>query len=164
VQWFALALGIVTGAIYGYRIATTTGLQLPSVFGMFANVCYVVCRVSIMTFYVATIVRLVHNAAWRPRLTPIATVGRMPLTNYLLQTLIATSIFYSWGLGLWGRVGPALQLALAIAIYFAIQVPLSQWWLNRFALGPMEYVWRWLTYGPAALKARAAARETAPQH
>jgi uncharacterized membrane protein YeiB len=61
-------------------------------------------------------------------------------------------------------VGSAVQLVLAIAIYFVIQVPLSRWWLNRFALGPMEYVWRWLTYGPAALKVRAAPREVASQH
>jgi uncharacterized protein len=159
VQWWALALGLVTGAIFGYRAATVTNPLQPTVLGMIANVSYVVCRVSIMTFYVATIVRAMHNVTWRPRLAPIATVGRMPLTNYLFQTLLATFIFYGWGLGLWGRVGPALQLVFAVAIYFVIQVPLSRWWLGRHALGPMEYVWRWLTYGPTAMKARAAARE-----
>jgi uncharacterized protein len=134
------------------------------VFGIVARVAYVVCRVATMTFYVATIVRVVHSVAWRPLLTPIATVGRMPLTNYLLQTLLATFIFYGWGLGFWGRIGPALQLVLAIAIYFAIQIPLSRWWLNRFALGPMEYLWRSLTYGRAALAAPAAQSEAARQH
>jgi uncharacterized protein len=88
----------------------------------------------------------------------------MPLTNYLFQTLLATFIFYGWGLGFWGRVGPALQLVLAVAIYFVIQVPLSRLWLGRFALGPMEYVWRWLTYGPAALKARAVSGRVVQQH
>jgi uncharacterized protein len=117
-----------------------------------------------MTFYVATIVRAVHSVAWRPLLTPIATVGRMPLTNYLLQTLLATFIFYGWGLGFWGRIGPALQLVLAIAIYFVIQIPLSRWWLNRFALGPMEYLWRVLTYGRAALAAPVAQGAAARQH
>jgi uncharacterized protein len=152
VQWSALGIGIVTGAVVGYYSATVTNPLTPTVFGMISRVAYVVCRVAIMTFYVATIVRAVHSASWRAWLAPIATVGRMPLTNYLLQTLLGTFIFYGWGLGFWGQFGPALQLVLAIAIYFIIQVPLSRWWLRRFALGPMEYVWRVLTYGRASLR------------
>ena len=155
VQWSALAIGVVTGAIYGYYEATVTDPLTPTALGVTARVAYVLCRVATMTFYVATIVRAVHSVSWRPLLTPIATVGRMPLTNYLLQTLLATFIFYGWGLGFWGKIGPALQLVLAIAIYFVIQVPLSRWWLNRFTLGPMEYLWRVLTYGRASLRAAA---------
>ncbi|HWN37815.1 MAG TPA: DUF418 domain-containing protein [Gammaproteobacteria bacterium] len=153
VQWAALAIGVLTGAIYGYYEATVTDPLTPTALGATARLAYVLCRVATMTFYVATIVRAVQSVAWRRFLAPIATVGRMPLTNYLLQTLLATFIFYGWGLGFWGKVGPALQLLLAIAIYFIIQVPLSRWWLNRFTLGPMEYLWRVLTYGRASLRA-----------
>jgi uncharacterized protein len=81
----------------------------------------------------------------------------MPLTNYLMQTLIATALFYGWGLGLWGKVGPALDLVLAIGIFFAVQVPLSKWWLRRFEMGPMEWLWRKLTYGHASLRRTPAA-------
>jgi uncharacterized protein len=161
VQWSALGIGVVTGAFFGYYEATVTDPFTPTVLGMFARVAFVVCRVAVMTFYVATIVRAVHSVAWRSLLAPIATVGRMPLTNYLLQTLLGTFIFYGWGLGFWGRIGPALQLVLAVAIFFVIQVPLSRWYLNRFALGPMEYLWRSLTYGRAALMASV---EAARQH
>ena len=164
VQWSALAVGIVTGAIFGYYEATVTDPLTPTVLGMTARVAYVVCRVATMAFYVATIVRAVHSVRWRSLLTPIATVGRMPLTNYLLQTLLGTFIFYGWGLGFWGRIGPALQLVLAIAIYFVIQVPLTSWYLRRFKLGPMEYLWRSLTYGRAALTSPAVRGETARQH
>jgi uncharacterized protein len=95
---------------------------------------------------VSTIIRAVCNDWWRAKLMPIAMAGRMPLTNYLMQTLISTFIFYGWGLGLWGKVGTALDVVLAVGIYFLIQVPLSYFWLRRFAMGPMEYVWRLLTY------------------
>ena len=71
----------------------------------------------------------------------------MPLTNYLMQTVICTTIFYGWGFGLWGQVGPAAGLLLALAIYFAIQVPWSTWWLNRNERGPKEQLWAWMTYG-----------------
>ena len=95
-----------------------------------------------MMFYVLTIVRLAQMPAWQRIFAPMAAAGRMPLTNYLMQTLIATTIFYGWGFGLWGTVGPAAGLALAFAIFFVIQVPLSLWWLKRFEMGPMEWVWR----------------------
>ena len=82
----------------------------------------------------------------------------MPLTNYLGQTLLATALFYGWGFGLWGRVGPAAGFVLALAIFFLIQVPLSLWWLRRYDYGPLEFVWRTLTYGrrPAMRSSRTA--------
>jgi uncharacterized protein len=108
---------------------------------------YVVSRLGMMSFYVLTIVRLAQLPVWQRRFQPIAMTGRAPLTNYLLQTLICTTLFYGWGLGLWGRVGPALQLALALAIFFVIQVPLSTWWFRHLEYGPLEYFWRLGTYG-----------------
>ena len=70
-----------------------------------------------------------------------------------MQTLIATTLFYHWGFNLWNKVGPALDLVIAVAIFFVIQVPLSSWWLSRFQVGPMEYLWRVLTYGRNAVRA-----------
>lgn len=147
VQWWALGCGLAAGAVYGAWQATTTDFITPTPWKIFAGVCYMLCRILIMVFYVATIVRCVHNESWRGRLQPMATVGRMPLTNYLMQTLIATTLFYGWGFGLWGKVGNALDLVLAIGIFFLVQVPLSKWWLTRYELGPMEWLWRRLTYG-----------------
>jgi uncharacterized protein len=96
--------------------------------------------------YVATIVLLWQDAVWQRRLLPFTYVGRMALTNYLLQSLICTTIFYSYGLGLYGRVGPLLDLAFAVVIY-SLQIPFSRWWLSRHAYGPMEGMWRVMTYG-----------------
>ncbi len=70
----------------------------------------------------------------------------MALTNYLLQTLICTTLFYSYGLGLYGKVGPAAAALLAIAIYL-FQVALSLLWVRRFRFGPAEWLWRSATYG-----------------
>jgi uncharacterized protein len=160
-QWSMLAIGLATGAVYGVWQATTTDFVTPTPFRLIAGICYFLCRVAIMIFYVATIVRCVHNESLRRRLAPMAIAGRMPLTNYLSQTLMATFIFYGWGLGFWNRVGPALDLVIAFAIFFVVQVPLSKWWLGRFELGPMEYLWRRLTYGHATLKRSPPARAAA---
>jgi uncharacterized protein len=104
--------------------------------------------------YVATIVRLWQDPAWQRRLLPFSYVGRMALTNYLLQSLICTTIFYSYGFGLYGRVGPLADIFLALAIYSA-QVPFSRWWLSGHRYGPMEWLWRRLTYGPFMTAATA---------
>ncbi len=106
--------------------------------------------------YSATVVRLWQQPAWRQRLMPFSYVGRMALTNYLVQSLICTTIFYSYGLGLYGRVGPLADLFLAIAIY-SLQVPFSKWWLATHRYGPAEWVWRRMTYGASAFSNRARA-------
>lgn len=76
----------------------------------------------------------------------LAPAGRMALTNYLMQSLVASTLFYGYGFGLWGQVGRAGQVLLVFAV-FAFQVVASRWWLARHRFGPMEWLWRWLTYG-----------------
>ena len=146
VQWWALAVGIAAGVAMAIAGRYTEPF-VPSPAFVVQRTGYGVSRVALMIFYVATIVRLASHARWLPWLMPLAAAGRMPLTNYLLQSVLCTAIFYGWGLGLWGQVGAALQLGLAFAIFFLLQVPLSMFWFRRFAYGPMEYLWRLASYG-----------------
>lgn len=104
--------------------------------------------------YVSTVVLWWQDPAWQRRLMPFSYVGRMALTNYLLQSLICTTIFYSYGLGLYGRVGPFADLFIGIAIY-GLQIPFSKWWLSTHRYGPMEWIWRRLTYGSVTRPAPA---------
>ena len=76
----------------------------------------------------------------------LAAVGRTAFTNYLLQTVIATTVFYGHGLGLFGSVTRAEQLGFVVVVW-AVQIVLSVLWLRRFRFGPVEWVWRTLTYG-----------------
>jgi uncharacterized protein len=153
-QWWTLGIGIVCSLVFGI-VGEYTRFPGPHPLKILVGMAYVLSRLGLMLFYVLTIVRLAQLPVWQRRFAPVAAAGRMPLTNYLMQTLIGTFIFYGWGLGLWGRVGPAAELLLAVAIFFVVQVPLSLWWLRRFDYGPMEYLWRVLTYGrrPAAAAA-----------
>jgi uncharacterized protein len=96
--------------------------------------------------YGATIVLVLQNPRWRARLAPLGAAGRMALSNYLLQTLICTTIFYGYGAGLYGQVGAAVGVLLTAAI-FALQVAASAWWLRHFRFGPAEWLWRSMTYG-----------------
>ncbi len=103
---------------------------------------------ALAAFYVSTLVLLSGTPAWTRRLAPLAAVGRTALSNYLLQSVVCTAIFYSYGLGLYGKVGPAAGLGLSLLI-FAAEVPISIWWLRRFRFGPIEWIWRSLTYAKA---------------
>jgi len=104
--------------------------------------------------YMSGLTLFFRTGAGRRLLSPLSFVGRMALTNYLLQSIICTLIFYNYGLGLYGTVGAAAGLGLALVIYL-LQIPWSMWWLGRYRFGPMEWLWRWLTYGkrPAMQKA-----------
>ncbi len=146
-MWVALAVGLGCGAAFTlvFHFNRAPG---PSPIKLFGSLCYWTSRLAMMIFYVLTIVRLAQLPVWQKRLAPFAAAGRMPLTNYLMQTAICTTLFYGWGFGLWGKVGPAAGLALAVTIFVVIQVPWSRWWLKRHERGPLEALWARLTYGP----------------
>ena len=88
-------------------------------------------------------------------LTPLARAGQMAFTNYLTQTLIMTTIFYGGrGMGYFGQVGWP-EMWLVIASVWVVQLIWSPLWLSRFTMGPLEWVWRRLTYGKGIALKRA---------
>ena len=150
--WWSLAIGIACGAAFTviFELNRAPG---PSLIKTLGGLCYSLSRLALMIFYVAVIVRLAQTAAGRRWLAPFEAAGRMPLTNYLMQTVVCITIFHGWGLGLWLKVGPAAGLALSLAIFFVVQVPWSLWWLKHHERGPVEALWARLTYGAGAARA-----------
>jgi uncharacterized protein len=98
--------------------------------------------------YVAGFALLFQRERWRGSMQVLAPVGRMALTNYLLESVVSTWLYNGWGQGLVGRLPPSRSLALSLAI-FVLQVGFSHVWLSRFRFGPAEWLWRSLTYGRA---------------
>lgn len=96
--------------------------------------------------YVALFVLLFQEAGWRRWLEKLAPIGRMALTNYILQSLLALVLFYGIGFGIGPRFGLAGVL-IATIIIFVLQLLASRWWLERHSFGPLEWLWRTLTYG-----------------
>jgi uncharacterized protein len=79
-------------------------------------------------------------------LNVFAPVGKTALSNYIFQTFIAVTIFYGIGFGFTGKFGYTVIIGIALLV-FIIQIILSTWWLQKFKFGPLEWLWRQLTYG-----------------
>jgi uncharacterized protein len=143
VQQWGLLVGVAGNAVFA--VGGSFDPSPTSVAQNVGRLCLVVAAPAMMLWYASTITLLMQREGWRRRLAPLAAVGRTALSNYLLQSLVCTTIFYGYGLALFGKVRPSLGLLLTIAI-FLIQIPLSAWWLGRFQFGPVEWLWRSLTY------------------
>ncbi|QQK79406.1 DUF418 domain-containing protein [Salicibibacter cibi] len=119
---------------------------LPSyfTFGMSEGVNYAAGPL-LMLFYVSALVLILRSKGWRKLLMPFAAVGRMALTNYLLQSLMAIFIFYGFGLGMFGQISSGIGMAMAVIIFTA-QLIVSNLYLQTFKQGPMEALWRKWTY------------------
>ncbi len=117
-----------------------TGLQL------FAFFLFTFGRPVLSMGYASAVVLLFLDRTWRSRLMPFSVIGRTALSNYLFQTAFCTTIFFGYGGGLYGRVHLAWLMVLSVAVY-ALEVPLSRWWIAHYRFGPAEWAWRSVTYG-----------------
>ncbi len=96
-------------------------------------------------FYIAGFTLLMYREKWNKFLSPLANVGKMALTSYLMQTLFGLLLFYSFGLGLFTKTTPAMNALISFGI-FGLQIVFSHWWLKHFHYGPVEWLWRSATF------------------
>jgi len=95
--------------------------------------------------HIGAVMLVVKSGALRAIVDRFAAVGRMALSNYLAHSLLMTSLFYGYGLGLYADVPRLWQQALVVAVV-ALQLLISPWWLKHFRFGPAEWLWRSLSY------------------
>jgi uncharacterized protein len=140
--------GLIGGAATVLGVIGESGMKAETVtlYDLCFSVGHTVSGPALCFFYTASVLIVSQRPGWKQRLKPIAAVGRLGITNYLLQSLICTTLFYGYGFGFYGKVGPAGGLLLTIAIYL-LQLLFSLYWLRRFRYGPVEWLWRKLTYG-----------------
>jgi uncharacterized protein len=161
ITWWSAGVGLALSAAFATgRLLTTGGGAGINVLKVVTQILYTLQRPVLCAFYMGALVLLAQRPVWRAAMSPLASVGRMPLTNYLMQTVIATTLFYGYAFGLYYRISPAVGVLIALAIY-GVQVVYSAWWMARFRFGPMEWLWRTLTYGKAPAMLAPAARPLA---
>jgi uncharacterized protein len=115
-----------------------SGFSVPVYFTIFFVVA-APFRLAMMAGYAALIILLARRRGWLTQ--RIAAAGRAAFTNYLGTSLIACALFYGWGLGLYGSLS-RLEAWLAVPLIWALILLWSKPWLDRFAYGPFEWLWR----------------------
>lgn len=95
--------------------------------------------------HIALVMLIVRNNVWPRLMARFTAVGRMALTNYLMHSVILTTIFYGYGFGLYGEIPRLAQMGF-VAAMLAMQLWLSPIWLHHYRFGPAEWLWRSLTY------------------
>jgi uncharacterized protein len=143
-MWISLALSVAAVASYGllnlqFGSAPQT---LPQLLGTMVVNIY---DPALSTVYVACFVLLFQNVKWQRRLSALVPMGRMGLTTYLTQTVFGLLLFYGYGLNKLGEIGNSVIFPIAIA-FFILQVYIGKWWMKRFYYGPVEWLWRALTW------------------
>lgn len=143
--WMGLIIGIPLNLLLLYTVVKgNNGVidqwqVLGRVAGIFGGVAF-------LCAYVSGFILLYHSGKLSTLFSGFSAVGRMALTNYLSHSLIALFLFRSIGLGLYGKV-EMWQGILLTCVIFGLQILFSKWWLGKFRFGPLEWLWRTLTYG-----------------
>lgn len=160
-----MKLGVLAGTrttkFYGILAAIGYGLGLPIVFyGGTELIAHKFDMVFIMKMgwhfnyigsflvalgHIGAVMLIVKSGALKWLTSRLAAVGRMPLTNYLTQSIICTFVFWGWGLGMYAKL-PLPTMALIVLGVWALQIAWSPWWMAKFRFGPAEWLWRTLTY------------------
>jgi len=104
-----------------------------------------VCVPLLSCGYACGVVVFVCANQWPWLRGALAATGRTSLSNYLFQRVFCTTLFYSYGFGLYGKIGPLAGLGITSLIY-AAELLVSTWWIRRFQYGPVEWVWRSASY------------------
>ncbi len=133
----AVAIGLPVQA-YGIAIDFARGWPVSSFFvGMQFNYWP---SIAVSLGYGGVVMLLCRTPALRRVTRPFAAVGQTALTNYLLQTILCTTLFYGHGLGWFGSVDRVGQIGVVAAVW-AVQLAASPLWLHWFRFGPAEWAW-----------------------
>lgn len=149
-------------AIWGFAFGLPLNYLYARTFDSGSFLSVVIAAIAVLPMsmaYVCLLCLFWLKSKWKSRLAIFAPVGRMALTNYVSQSIICTFIFYGTGLGLGGQIGPAIYFPIGIMVY-CTQIVFSRYWLKYFQFGPLEWLWRILTYGQwLSLTKKSIARE-----
>ena len=114
--------------------------------GLVHTISYGTSVVPLSLAYVSVICLRWIKKKGNTKLKVLAPLGRMALTNYLMQTILGITIYYGVGFGFGGNIGPVIFIPVSLGIY-VLQIIYSTLWLKHFNYGPFEWIWRMLTYG-----------------
>ena len=146
---WSLALFLISmvgmGLLFSAASQNGQNTDMNSWLSMFALTAYDLSNIFMTLILICGFLLIYLKIKGERFLVKFAPYGRMALSNYFLQTIIGTGLLYGWGMGYLAELRNIYTFGIAIVIIIA-QMLFSKWWLNRFQYGPLEWLWRSLTY------------------
>ncbi len=144
VRFWGFIIGLPISILYAFLEMDEH--RLPEAFALLDTIAYAFSVVPLSLAYTASISLWFLNAKYREFLKLFSNPGRMALTNYILQSVLGILIFYGVGFGFGAKTGLIYVILIAIGIY-GLEIIFSHFWLKYFNYGPLEWLWRQLTFG-----------------
>lgn len=150
--WMALGIGYLVAAPLTALVAQALAASNwnPVTMPLYDAASFAL-RPFIAIAHAASVILLVRSGAARWLVERLAAAGRMAFSNYLGTTFLTTTLFYGYGLGLFGHLSRA-ELYLVVLAVWALILAWSKPWLARFDYGPLEWLWRRLARGPMSIR------------
>jgi uncharacterized protein len=141
-----IILGLIIFAVIFFGGAELLKIKLPEILQWtVGGLLFDGFNLALAAIYVASIILLFQKERWHKRLMKLHASGRMGLTTYLTQGLFGTLLFFGFGFGLLAEIGALASVGIGLVLFVA-QSYFSAWWLSKFKYGPVEWLWRSLTY------------------
>lgn len=140
-----LILLLIGMLMYLFDLVTIPEIQIVPELKWLAAFLFDIYNACLSIFYITGVTILLRSRYFKSLLNPLGSMGRMALTNYLLQTFFGLLLFYQFGLGLFDKTSPAVNIILAAAVFY-VQLKFSRWWLKRYRQGPVEWLWKGMTH------------------
>lgn len=146
----ALGWGVVLFIIFFSlnKIVPLSGIDNKMVSYLAGTISHLYANLGLMFIIIGLFVLFYFRLDGKPILDKLAPVGRMSLTNYMMQSLIGALLFYGFGLGLASSCGPAITTCMAM-VFIIFQIWFSNRWMKYYYYGPVEWIWRLLTWLPS---------------
>jgi len=145
VFWITLPIGILCNLLLVFSIANNNPGSFDS-WSFIGRTFGIIGGVVMMCTYVSGFILMYHKGKLKRLFNGFSYAGRMALTNYITHSVIALLLFRLGIFGLFGHL-EVWQGILLVFVIFSFQIILSKWWLSNYRFGPLEWMWRSLTYG-----------------
>ena len=142
--WYSFLLSVPISCLGVYHYVMSNFNY--TIFATSYSAVLYLASISMAFMYISGIIILVKKQIFQQALTQFERIGKIALSNYILQSILGTLIYFGYGFGFYGRVDRTFVVLSVVGIW-AVNIVFTNYWLKRNKQGPLEYIWRTLTYG-----------------
>jgi len=143
--WIIIGAEIIRNSVFWLDAHYKLGWTQEPMTDFLVSILFNILTAALVCLYISGLTLLMFVPKWQIRFSPFSKVGKMAITCYLSQTVFGLLLFYHVGFGFFGKTALWLNCLITIVL-FILQTVLCRFWINKFNFGPVEWLWRSLTY------------------